>query len=236
MATAQEILDDAVGRSSLNDAAHVNTTSILRTISRYERRAFLYAAKHNPEYFGKTGDTITRSAVTSAWDVTIAPGDVAALLGATVAAIEGTVTGVNVGTLVNFISGRTWGPSGAALALSPRAYYRGRKIVQYGTELGTDGTNLVTKLTLFYAELPPLLTSMTHTLRLPDEWGDLVILPVARLLALKDRRLDEAGDLKDEYVETFGLFMESVQVHDGATLRPLESVPVPTTGGIVRGE
>ena len=230
MATAQFVFDDAVQRSSLNDASHVSTASVLRNISRFERRAFTEAAKLNPEYFGKTGNTGVRTSWTTAWDVMTLPGDVAALLGAGVLSVTGTVSGVSVGTEVRFISGRTWGPSGALLALPPRAYYRWRKIVPYSTDLGTDDANMVTALTLLYAEMPPALTTLSRTLRLPDEWIDLVVLPLARLLALKDRRPDELKELDSEYEYTLGLFREAVQVADGVTVRPLGSVPVPTVG------
>jgi hypothetical protein len=227
--TGQEVFDDAVAASSLNNAGLVDEAVVLRNISRYQRRAFLEASRLNPEYFGKTGDTTTRTTHTAAWSLTYQPGDIAAVYGAIVKAITGTVTGVAVGDAINFVSERTWGPSGAAFALAPRATLRGRSLVGYGTDLGANDSDMVTALTMQYAELPARLPNLSTSMRLPDEWMDVVVLPLARFLAIRDRRVDEEiKALDDEFKIAWELFTSAVQVYDGATIRPVQSVPIAT--------
>jgi len=218
--TAQNAFDRAVQRSSLNDATLVPTAEALSYISTYQRKAFLLAARLNPAYFGKDGTTNTRTAHTASWDLDVSPGDVAALTYAEVAAITGAVTGVVVGDRVNLVDFR-W----PDLEVSPRAYVRGRKISQRGTELGTNASNLVTQLKVFYSELPSPVTSMTLSLRLPEEWQDLIVVPLAALLALRDKREEEIEILRQELLDVTQMFSEAVLVYDHAVHRPLISVP-----------
>lgn len=224
--TAQQIFDRAIARSSLNAAALIPTTETLSWISTYQRKAFLLAAQLNPEYFGKTADTSTRTAFSDSWDITAVPGDVAALMRVKVATITGTVSGVAVGDFLNLINLRWPG-----LNVSPRAYVRGMKISGHLTELGANNSNMVTKLTLDYAEMPVVLTAMTNSLRLPEEWSHLIEVPLARVFAIRDKREEEAQFLADEYNENLQLFQQAVFVYDAGTPRPLQSyAPTPFFG------
>src|SRR3990172_5517939 len=145
MATAQHVLDGVVARSSLNNASMLSAADVLRTISTYQRRVYLLAARLNPNYFGKSGTTTTRTTFTASWDIAAQPGDIAAVTKVAVAAIVGTVTGISVGTEIRLIDFR-W----PDLQISPRAYLRGRKIFGQGTELGAADANMVTQLTISY--------------------------------------------------------------------------------------
>src|SRR2546428_4609236 len=104
MATAQDILNRAVQRASLNDASLVDTNQMLKFISGFQKRLFLKAAQIDPDYFGKDGVTATRTAYTDSWDLTSTPGDVAAVTRVEISTIAGAVTGLAVGDQLNLIS------------------------------------------------------------------------------------------------------------------------------------
>jgi hypothetical protein len=220
--TAQTIWDRATQMSSLNDEALVPAPQVVDYISMYERNVFQRAARLNPEYFGTTGVTSTRAAITDVWDLSAAPGGVAAVTRAEIAALIGTpFAGAAVGQQVNLISIR-W-PN---FDVAPRAVLRGRKIFQYLTELGTDPSNIVTQLTVYYSPLPARVTTITQALTVPDEWADLITYPLAKLLAIRDRRTDEETQWLDKaHLELQELFDEAVMVYDFSMKRPIMQVP-----------
>lgn len=218
--TAQQIIDRAIQRSALNNPDLVPTAQLLQYISLYERAAYLRAGRVNPDYFGKDASTATRSAFTDSWDLAATPGDVAVTTRAEVLTIVGVVTGVVAGDKVRLI-GLRW----PEIDVAPRAYIRGRKITGFGTELGASTPNMVTVLKVFYSPIPAAVTALTQSLTLPDEWTDLVALPLAKTLALRDRRLDEVAGIDAEYQMVAGLFDEGVLAFDSGVRRPLASVP-----------
>lgn len=220
--TAQDIFDAAVARSSLDAAALLPTQQVLRWISLLQRKVYLQVARLDPGYFGKSGTTSARTQFTDSWDVRATPGDIAALTSATVAAIVGTPpAGVTVGATVNLIDLRA-----PYLHVAPRAYVRGGKIYAYNNELGSADANMATQLQLEYAELPPLVNSMTDQLRIPDEWSPLVENRLARLFSVRDQRLgEEVGALDSEYAELLGVMNDAVLVFSQGVTRALPSVP-----------
>jgi len=126
-----------------------------------------------------------------------------------------------VGQQVNLVSIR-W-PN---FDVSPRAVLRGRRISQYLLELGTDPSNLVTQLNVFFSPLPTKVTAITQALTIPDEWADLVTYPLAKLLAIRDRRTDEETQWLDKaHMELMELFDEAVMVYDYSMKRPIMQVP-----------
>lgn len=220
MATqAQDVIDGAIHRSSLNNADLVSTPELLRFMTLYERQVFLRGAQLDPDYFGTDGLTTVRTAATQNWDLAGAPGNVAALTEAEVTTIVGTVTGISVGTKINLIGFRWQG-----VDIAPRAFVRGRKVTAVGSELGT-GANYVSQLKLFYSPVPAAIASATQLLSLPDEWTGLVELKLARLLALRDRRADEVALLNEEYTEMFSLFEAAVLAFNHGLRRPVNLVP-----------
>lgn len=221
--TAQQVLDRAIQRSALNNEDLIPPAQALEYIAVYEKQVYLEAAKLNPEYFGKNGDTGTRVAFGDSWDLAVTPGDIGSVTKCEVKTIAGAVAGVAVGDEINLVSYR-W----PQLHVSPRAYIRGKKLTGYLVELGGADANMVTVVDVFYAELPIGPTALTSTLRLPDEWADLVVLPLARSFALRDRRADEVAIIKDEYDTVLAAFRQAVAVYDGGAVRPIHSVPVPT--------
>lgn len=232
MATiAQNIIDRAIQRSSLNNPDIVPITQLLAYITAFERIVYARAARLNPDYFGIDGLSVARAAYTDSWDLATTPGNVFALTRTEVAALIGTVTGISVGTRINLI-GLRW----PDVDLAPRAYVRGRKVTGYAAELGAASINMVSQLKLFYSPVPAVVAALTQAVTVPDEWTALVELPLARVLALRDRRMDEMASIDDEYKLFLSLFDEAVTVFDHGVRRPLVSVPaVPLTTQPQRG-
>jgi hypothetical protein len=217
--TGQQVLERAVQRSSLNNALLLSATEALAWINAEQRFLFLQAARWNPEYFGKTGVTAVRASATASWDIAVTPGDVGAVTAIRVAAIVNTVAGIAVGTVCGYTTSRF-----PDLQVSPRIYLRGRKLIPYGTELGT-GTDYVSQLELDYAELPSGPTALTQALRLPDEWTALPEIQLAKAMALRDQRREDIELLDAEYQRWFAAFQEHTLVLDHAAARPLQAVP-----------
>ncbi len=219
MATAIEIFNQAVERSNLNDSSLVGETEWLDWLTILERRIFIAGARENPDYFGLEGNTAARATL-GTWSLTTSPGDIAAVSRVEVAAITGTVTGITVGDEVNVVSIRH-----PETALSPRVYIRSKIIHDYGSELETDASNLVTTLKIFYSLLPADRTATTDSLDLPDEHNALVVVPLAALLATRDQRPEEAQLLNAEFALEFGNFIQQVSAFDEVVVRELEQVP-----------
>ena len=219
MATCQEILDQAVHRSNLNDADLIPTTQVLDYITSYERRVFLTAAKENPNFFGKEANTDGRASQ-AVWTLTSSPGNIAAVTRLEVAVITGTVSGIAVGDVVNLIDIRN-----PDAELGPRVYMRNRVLFDYNSELETDSSNFVTELKVFYSFLPSDRIALDDNLDLPEEFNNLVVLPLASTLALRDQRPEEAQVLMGEFQLDWGTFLNQVSVIDEGTIRELEQVP-----------
>ena len=98
--TAQQALDLAIQRSSLNNPDLVAPAQAVRYIANAEKAAYLLAAKLNPEYFGKNADTSTRSAFVDSWDLSTTPGGIASVTRAEVKTITGTVTNDGVDIVI----------------------------------------------------------------------------------------------------------------------------------------
>jgi hypothetical protein len=233
--TAQTVINRAIQRSALNNPDLVPTAQMLGYITTYEKAVYATAAKYNPEFFGTQGATATRADNTASWDLTATPGDVFAVTGLQVATIQGAPT-LSVGDTINIVSFR-W----PELEVSPRAYIRGQTIYGYGDELGADATDFVESLTVFYSELPTSVTTTSQSLTLHDEWMDLVIVPLARLLALRDNRAEDVAILDAEYNSLMATFIDHCSVYDHSAVRPLIAVPAataprpPAGGGIQPG-
>ncbi len=234
MATSvQQIWDQATQLSSLNDESIVNPTQIIQYIAFYERELFFRAARLNPQYFEQVGQSQTLAAIsgTAGWDLTILPGFVAAVTRVEVGAFIGSpYGGAAVGDKIELVSSR-W----PELGIAPRAYLRGRKvfpvpisggITSGNTELGTNASNMVTQLNVFFSPLPTPLTALTQTLTLPDEFTQILVYRLARVLAVRDRRTDEEMNwLTLDLEELHTQYDEAVLTFDYGMRRPLNMVP-----------
>ena len=217
--TIQNILDRAVERSNLNDAALLLDDEIEAYISNLERQAYLISARENPDYFGKEAVTAVRSDNTETWNLNTTPGNVAAVSNIEISTIVGSVSGLSVGDNINIISRRN-----PDVEIGPRVYLRDRVMFEYDSELQTDGSNYVSRLNVFYSHLPSAHTELTDTVDLPDEFDSLLYLPLARILAIRDQRPDEVTSIDEEYKVAMATFMQAVSVFDEGTMRSLQQI------------
>lgn len=223
--TVQNIIDYALERSSLSDVQLINVPAALALIANEERKAYITAARLDPEFFGTSGVSASRADHDAAWNIAVTPGGVAAVSRVFAAAITGTVSGVAVGTKINLVDSR-W-PN---LDVSPRAYVRGQKVIGHipsagADELGVSNSHFVTQLTIWYSPLPTALTATTDSLTLPDEWRDLIVLPLAKMFCVRDHRPEEGAAFAAEYKDLTQTFAEAVLSYGHGVRRPLPSVP-----------
>lgn len=219
--TVQAVINRATQRSALNNPDLVPMAQMIGYASSYERAVYAMGAKYNPEFFGKDAATGTRASATDTWDITTTPGDVMALTGAEVAAISGTPS-LSVGDKIQLVSFRF-----PDLDIPPRAYLRNGVITGYGTELGS-AANYVSQLQLYYSLMPPTVSTVADTMTLADEWIDLVVVPLARLLAIRDARPQDVAVLDAEYNSLVATFIDHVSVYDHGATRPLIAIPAAT--------
>jgi hypothetical protein len=217
--TTQDIINMAVQRSNLNDPDLIPTAELLDYLTTYERAIFLDAARENPNFFGRDGLTSARAASTDSWSLTTAPGNIASITRVEVSAINGTVSGISVGTAVNIVDVRY-----PDAEIGPRIYVRNKTAYEYNNELQADSSNFVTRLKLFYSFLPTDKAALTDSMDLPDEHNLLVVLPLASLMAMRDQRPDEAALLYQEHSFHRALFLQQISVFDEATVRPLDKL------------
>jgi hypothetical protein len=220
MATVQNIIDRAVERSNLNDSALISTTELIAYVSSFEQQVYMEAARENPDYFGVEGNTAARGSSTATWDLSANPGNVSAISKIEIAASVGSPSGLSAGDEIDLVSIRH-----PEYGVAPRVYVRNRVAHEYSSELQDDASNYVSQLKLFYSWLPATRTSVSDVLDLPDEHLGLVVLPLAKLLAVRDQRPDEVPALDAEYQMHYATFLQAVSVFDEATIRELDATP-----------
>lgn len=218
--TAEEIRDMALQRSDLNNEDLVPIALVLQYMSNFQRKIYLRAARLNPDYFGTDGVTGIRAAYTDGWDLSASPGNIAAVTRAEIANITGSVTGLSVGDRVNLVSLRFQN-----MEIAPRCIMRGKRLTPVGTELGAADANMVDQLTIYFSPLPLAIPSLSATVSLPEEWADLLVLPLAKVFAIRDGRLEEIDALNQEYADLRSDFDEAMLVFDHGLVRPLGSTP-----------
>lgn len=218
--TAQDVIDRAIERAELNDPNLIPDAESRAWITNFERYVFQIAAKENPDYFGREGKTSTRASSTDSWDISSSPGNVAAVSRIEVDTITGSVSGVSSGDRVWIVSIRD-----PDQGLAPRVYLRDRTVHEYNQELQDDSSNYVTKLKLYYSPISQRVTSNSQDLELPEEWEDLVALPLAREYARRDQRFDEAQLIQRQYQTIMQMFRQAVSVMDEGAERATVQVP-----------
>lgn len=223
--TAATVRDMAIDRSNLNSVDLIDETLFLKKMSSLERRIFLLAARINPDFFEQTGTTNTRSSYTDSWDLKLSPANVASVTKIKVAAIAGNPES-EVDDEVHIV-----GKGDELLEVDPSAYIAGKKVIGI-SGLGDDDSNMVTQLTIEYSELPPMVSSTDQSLRIPDEWVDLVVTPLASFLAFKDQRLEEVQLLNVEYEQNLILFVEHIQTFDATAVKTLRLLQSPSGGSV----
>lgn len=206
MATVQNVWDRALARSIENEADLLSATEVINIISDKQRELYLMAALENPDYFG-TSTTLIRGSYTAVWDIDSNRPAVISKL--EIAELVGTPTGRTVGEEVNIVAFRH-----QSLGLAPRVYLRDRKLTDVG-DMNTDNVNYVNKLTMYYSPIPTALTAVSSNISLPEEWINLLVLPLARWMAVRDGGRDnEVQQLDGEYSGLLAAFMTAIKLMD----------------------
>jgi hypothetical protein len=225
MATVQNVINRAIARSEQNEADLIASADMVNIVSDAQRSVYLLAAQEAPNFFGDDTTLTARTAFGDSWDISTL--GVGVITQVEIAAITGTVTGLAVGDKINLIDLRF-----PELEATPRAYVRNRKITGYSTDLGAADANMVTQLKLFYSPVPAALPATTSTISLPDQWIELLALPLARKLAMADGgRTDEVQGLEAEMATELARFITTISTFDYTAVRPVTArSPIQTLG------
>jgi hypothetical protein len=211
--TGQDVIDRALSRSEQNEAGLISTADMVSIVSDTQKAMFLLAAQEAPNFFGTESNTSARSAYTDSWDISAL--GVGVVTRVEVAAIAGTPT-VVVGDEVKLVDVRF-----PELEPTPRAYIRDQRVYGYGTDLGSADANMATSLKVLYSKVPGSMTDEDTVLTLPDRWVDLLVVPLARKLALADGgRVQEVQSLEAEMAQEVARFVTAIKVYDYTTVRP----------------
>lgn len=170
MATLRQLIDAAYSRSTFNDPDKLATDrELAAVIDRRFKEMFSIAAGINPYYFGKRS---TVEGVAGEWS---RPVDAEMI--ARVEMADGTEV-----TVVPF--------EDKEAELPPCVYAFGRKY--YKTPESTALPDTAT-LTFFYSKSPATMSTAADELDAdwPEQFNDLIVLHVARYLAVKDQRVEE---------------------------------------------
>lgn len=212
--TGQDVIDRAMARSEQNEAGLIVTQDMVNIISDAQKSLYLVSAQESPNFFGRTGSTSVRSTYTSNWDISALQAGVITRL--EIAAITGTVTGLAVGDEIKLVDLRF-----PELEPSPRAYIRDQKVYGVNTDLGAADANMVTQLSVYYSFVPASLTDENTVLSIPDRWIELLVLPLARKLAIADGgRQPEVQAYEAEMATEMARFIAAISVYDYTTVRP----------------
>jgi len=212
---AQQIYDRAIRRSLLSSSVAFSLDDTLASMSFYEAQAFMRANQVNPDFFGTEATTSARTSPTNNWLLLSEFGDVGIITRIEVAEVTGQVTDAAVGTVCTPIH---VAEPGAGLV--PRVYIRNMRLYGYGTDLGPDTQNFVTKLKVWYSRRPAQILDAQSTISLPDEWAHLIITPVAAEFAMADQRLEEYAALMQEYSRDLDVYTQYVRSWNYRSVQP----------------
>lgn len=114
--------------------------------------------------------------------------------------------------------------------LSPRYYVQGLSLVEVSNDWGTSGSKTAT---LIYCYGPTDIDptgSLTQAVTVPDQWTDLLVLPLAKYLAQKDpgRDPNEIARLQGMQNDLSQQFLSYLTTYGGIEVRRLV-IPEPRT-------
>lgn len=98
--------------------------------------------------------------------------------------------------------------------LAPRYIARGTKLVEVSNDWGASGSKTATLTYVYGAAAISISGSLSQTVSIPDEWTDLLVLPLAKYLAQKDPGRDpneivNLAAMQDEREQQFVSFLTS---------------------------
>lgn len=176
--TLKQLIEAAYSRSTFNDPDKLATDKELAgVIDRRFKEVYSIAAGINPYYFGTTADVV---GVAGVWDR-----PTAAELVAHIEKTDGTEVAV-----VPF--------EDKGAELPPAVYSFGRKY--YRTADSSATLTATDTLRFFYSKRPATMSAATDQLdaEWPEQFNDLIVLHVARYLAVKDQRVEEVQLFESE--------------------------------------
>lgn len=112
--------------------------------------------------------------------------------------------------------------------IAPRYYVRGQSLNEYSNDWGASGVVTV-NLLYVYGATPITVTGATsQVVSLPDEWADVLIVPLARYFHQKDPGRDpmEYERLGQQYVDVWNGFLSYLTNYAG-DMRRKELLPAP---------
>lgn len=208
MATAQELITDALSHSSANrpDVLATQATELLGQLNIEVGRVFAFARDVDPTYIA----AITTVALTgNGWPF---PANCY-----TVTRLEGTGNPAQGGGTV---------PSGAEVTIVPyddRALEAGSpSVYEYGQvfySAGNDGDPVSGDLRVFFARTPTEATGLGSTVDTPwpSEFTHIIVLGLAAYLAQKDGRTEEATAMGEEQSAVLGQFRQHIRSRVAST-------------------
>lgn len=98
--------------------------------------------------------------------------------------------------------------------LAPRYIARGTKLVEVSNDWGASGSKTATLTYVYGAAAISISGSLSQTVSIPDEWTDLLVLPLAKYLAQKDpgrdpNEITNLAAMQDEREQQFVSFLTS---------------------------
>lgn len=212
--TCQNVIDRAKAMNPLNTTLVSDPVEMLTRIQQIQQRVFTALAKLNG----------TRFAVAAAQGSTNASANRTVDLTALAQPVERIIR-VSFSTGAEIYPVTELDPNAQ---LAPRYFPRGTKLYEVGSDWGATGVVAVTILYAFGAATITVTGATSQAVTVPDEWADVLILPLARHLHLKDPGRDpvEYDRLTALYVQAWGGFMEYAANYDGDLMRS-QLLPAP---------
>lgn len=195
-----EIIARAQAFSPLNTPLTTDSAEMLSRIRADQKALFTSVASVTRDYFQTT------SALTSTGGASGRSFDVSALSSPLERILQVTLGDGRIVSQVDVLD--------VEAELSPRYFVRGQKLVEVSSDWGTSGPRTAT-LVYVYGPTDVLPTGGTaQAVSLPDQWTDLLVIPLAMYLFAKDPGRDPAEyqrlmAMNDERQQAFLSFLKS---------------------------
>lgn len=200
--TCQDIVNRAQDFNTLNVGLTTDSTEMLSRIRADQQRIFTAIAGQTRDRF-KTTAALTSNAAASGrvFDLSTVTPPIERVLQVT----------LGDGRIVSPVD-----ELDTDAELAPRYFVRGQSLIEVGADWGTSGAKSAT-LVYVYGATPITITgSLTQVVTIPDEFVDVLVLPLAGYLAQKDpgrdpgelarlaAMLDDANDHLVQFLTNYG--------------------------------
>lgn len=202
--TAQDVINRAKAFNPLNTSLTADTVELLTRIQQIQQRVFTSVAKLNsPRLSVSVSANSTNAASARVVD-----------LSALAQRVERLIR-VGLGSTTEILP---VSEIDTASQLAPRYFIRGQSLIEVGSDWSASSG--VVSVTLLYAYGATAITptgATSQAVSVPDEFADVLILPLARYLHQKDPGRDsgESERLAGDYKEAWGMFMLYLTNYDG---------------------